>query len=52
MSDTLAQAIMWLVTFGLGIGAVGLVKWIEYKHNRKHKENLEINKTLKRLDKR
>ena len=48
IDDTLAQALMWLVTFSFGIGIVGLVKWLKDKAN----EDKQVSKTLKRLDKR
>lgn len=47
MSDTVAQALMWLVTFSFGIGIVGLVKWL-----KSNNEDTQVSKTLKRLDKR
>lgn len=48
MSDTVAQALMWLGTFGLGIAGIGLVGWLKSKGN----EDAQVSKTLKRLDKR
>ena len=47
MSDTIAQALMWLATFGIGIGVVGLVAWL-----KSNSEDSKVSKTLKRLDKR
>lgn len=51
MSDTVAQALMWLATFGLGIAGIGLVSWLKSKSNGV-KESAQVSKTLKRLDKR
>lgn len=52
MSDTVAQALMWLGTFGLGIAGIGLVSWLKSKGNEDAKESAQVSKTLKRLDKR
>lgn len=51
MSDTVAQALLWLVVYGGGIGGIGLVAWLRGRSLDKRRMKV-LERALKRLDKR